>query len=111
MDARRSDEAGGKGASALIQITAKGVALNILLWIIFGGIAGWVGSLLVTGSGLGLIGNIVVGIVGAFIGGFIADRVGIGAQSRGADRPTSVASFVWAVVGAVVLLLVLNLIF
>lgn len=85
--------------------------INFLLWIIFGGIAGWVGSLIVGGSGLGLIGNIIVGIVGAFIGGFIADRVGIGNESPGADRPTSIASFIWAVVGAVVLLVILNLIF
>lgn len=83
--------------------------VNILLWIISGGIAGWLGRLIVTGSGLGQIGNIVVGIAGAFIGGFIADRVGIGAQSPGADRPTAVASFVWAVIGAVVLLVILNL--
>ena len=87
------------------------IMINILLWIIFGGLAGWIGSLIVGGSGLGLIGNIIVGIVGAFIGGFIADRVGIGNQSRGADRPTSIASFIWAVVGAVALLLILNLIF
>ena len=84
--------------------------INILLWIIFGGIAGWVGSLIVSGTGLGLIGNIIVGIIGAFIGGFIADRVGIGNQSQGADRPTSIASFIWAVVGAVLLLVILNLI-
>ena len=85
--------------------------MNILLWIIFGGVAGWLGSLIVSGSGLGLLGNIIVGIVGAFIGGFIADRVGIGNKSPGADRPTSVASFIWAVVGAVILLVILNLIF
>lgn len=85
--------------------------MNILLWIVFGGLAGWIGSLIVAGSGLGLLGNILVGIAGAFIGGFIADRVGIAEQSPGADRPTSIASFVWAVVGAVVLLVLLNLIF
>lgn len=85
--------------------------MNILLWIVFGGLAGWIASLIVTGTGLGLIGNIVVGIVGAFIGGYIADRVGIGAQSKGADRPTSIASFLWAVIGAAVLLLILNLLF
>ena len=76
-----------------------------------GGIAGWVGSLIVSGTGLGLIGNIIVGIIGAFVGGFIADRVGIGNQSQGADRPTSIASFIWAVIGAVILLVIINLIF
>ena len=82
--------------------------INILLWIIFGGIAGWVAGL-ITSTALGPIGNILVGIVGAFIGGFIADRVGIGNESPGADRPTSIASFIWAVVGAVVLLLIISL--
>jgi uncharacterized membrane protein YeaQ/YmgE (transglycosylase-associated protein family) len=77
--------------------------MNILLWIVFGGLAGWIGSLIIAGSGLGLLGNILVGIAGAFIGGFIADRVGVAQQSPGADRPTSIASFVWAVIGAVVL--------
>ena len=84
--------------------------MNILLWIVFGGLAGWIASLIV-GAGLGVFWSIVVGIIGAFIGGWIADRVGVGAESKGADRPTSIASFIWAVVGAVVLLFLLNLIF
>lgn len=83
--------------------------MNILLWIIFGGIAGWVASLIVGADGsLGIIGNIVVGIAGAFVGGWIADAVGAGGDG-GADRPTSIMSFVWAVVGAILLLLILNL--
>ena len=45
--------------------------INILAWIIVGGIAGWLASLVVEGSGLGILGNIIVGIVGALIGGFI----------------------------------------
>lgn len=85
--------------------------MNFILWIVFGGLAGWIGSLIVQGTGLGLLGNIIVGIIGAFIGGFIGDRVGIGNQSPGADRPTTIASFIWAVIGAVILLFVLNLIF
>ena len=85
--------------------------MNIILWIIFGGLAGWIASLIVTGTGLGIIGNIIVGIIGAFLGGFIADRVGVGAQTPGADRPTTIASFIWAVLGAVLLLVILNLIF
>lgn len=83
--------------------------MNILLWILFGGIAGWVASLIVGADGsLGIIGNIVVGIAGAFVGGWIADAVGAGG-AEGADRPTNIMSFVWAVVGAILLLLILNL--
>ncbi len=84
--------------------------MNILLWIVFGGLAGWIASLIV-GTGLGILWSIIVGIVGAFLGGWIADRVGVGAQEPGADRPTSIASFIWAVIGAAILLVIVNLIF
>ena len=83
--------------------------MNILLWIIFGGAAGWIASLLVTGSGLGLVGNVLIGIAGAFVGGYLGDRLGVGAGKPGTDRPTSLAGFVWAVIGAALLLLILNL--
>ena len=86
--------------------------MNIILWIIFGGIAGWLASVIVGDDpGLGLIGNVVVGIVGAFIGGWIADQVGVKPGTPGADRPTSLWGFIWAVVGAIVLLLAVNFIF
>lgn len=86
--------------------------MNIILWIVFGGIAGWVASMIVgNDAGLGVIGNVIVGIVGAFIGGWVTDKVGVQPGAQGADRPTSVWGFVWAVVGAVLLLLVLNFLF
>lgn len=85
--------------------------MNILLWIIFGGVAGWLASILVgDDQSFGIIGNVVIGIIGAFIGGYVADF--IGASSRpGVERPTSILSFVFAVIGAVILLLVLNFLF
>jgi len=85
--------------------------MNILLWIVFGGLAGWLASLL-TGddAGLGIIGNIVVGIIGAFVGGFLMDKIGVGG-APGAERPTSIWSFVTAVGGAVIILVLVNLIF
>lgn len=86
--------------------------MNILLWIIFGGLAGWIATL-ITGAdvGFGILGNIVVGIIGAFLGGWIADKVNFKAETPGADRPTTVWSFLWAVVGAVILLFVIGLLF
>lgn len=92
--------------------SGSNTVVNILLWVLFGGLAGWLASL-VTGDaiGLGILGNVLVGIAGAFVGGFIADRVQIGSGGPGADRPTSIASFIWAVIGAVLLLLLLNFLF
>ena len=86
--------------------------MNIILWIVFGGIAGWVASI-ITGNdpAIGLLGNVIIGIVGSVIGGWIADKTNVGAGQPGADRPTSIVSFFWAVIGAVILLFFLNLFF
>lgn len=85
--------------------------MNILLWVIFGGLAGWIASMIVGGEeSMGILANVVVGIIGAFLGGWIADQVGAGGP-EGAERPTTIMSFVWAVVGSVVLLLILNFFF
>lgn len=51
--------------------------MNILLWIIFGALAGWIASMIAgTNAEQGAIGNILVGIVGAFVGGFIMSLFG-----------------------------------
>lgn len=79
--------------------------MSILGWIILGGLAGWLASLLVRGTGLGILGDILVGIVGAFIGGIIVSAV-VGTGITGFN----IWSFVVAVIGAVILLLVVRLI-
>lgn len=84
--------------------------MNILLWVIFGGLAGWIASLIVgTDESMGLLTNVVVGIIGAFLGGWIADKTGWGGAA-GAERPTTLISFATAVLGAIILLFILNLI-
>lgn len=77
---------------------------GILLWLLIGGIAGWIAGEFVKGYGLGLTGNIVVGIVGAFVGGFLFSALDV---SPGAGLA---GSLVTATVGAVVLLYALRLI-
>ncbi len=79
--------------------------MGILLWIIFGAIAGWIASML-TGNNarMGLIANIVVGLLGAFIGGWIASLLGIGTLMVFDFR-----SFLIAIGGSVVLLTIINL--
>ncbi len=78
--------------------------MNIILWLILGGIAGWLASLVVRGTGLGIIGDIVVGIIGGFIGGFIVSLFG-GAGITGFN----IWSVIVAVIGAIVLLLIVRL--
>ncbi|MDQ3018850.1 MAG: GlsB/YeaQ/YmgE family stress response membrane protein [bacterium] len=86
--------------------------MNIILWVIFGGLAGWIATMIVgNDASYGVAGNVIVGILGAFLGGWIADKLGASGQP-GTERPSSsVVSFIIAVVGAVILLVLLNLIF
>ena len=79
------------------------MAMNIILWIIFGALAGWIASLLV-GKNQGLLTNIVVGVIGAFLGGWLFDQFG-GQGVTGFN----LSSLLVAVVGAVVLLVIVRL--
>ena len=77
---------------------------GILVILVVGLIAGWLAGLIVRGSGLGLVGDIAVGIVGAFIGSWLLPQLGI---VLGAGL---VAAIVNATVGAVILLLIIKLV-
>ena len=82
-------------------------SFGVLSWIIFGALAGWIASMLAGDDDQqGCLTNIVVGIIGAFIGGFLY------AQLTGSEVALgwNLGSFVIAVVGAVVLLVILRLI-
>jgi uncharacterized membrane protein YeaQ/YmgE (transglycosylase-associated protein family) len=76
---------------------------TFLIWAVVGLVAGWLASAVV-GGGFGLVGDIVVGIIGAFIGGFIFRALGVGPVFSGLPGTIFVAF-----VGAVVLLLFLRL--
>lgn len=78
--------------------------MGILAWIILGGIAGWLASMIAGNNGeQGVIGNIVVGILGALIGGFIVSLLG-GEGITGFN----VWSLVVAVIGATLLLFIVR---
>lgn len=76
---------------------------SVLAWIIIGAIAGWLAGLLVKGYGFGLIGNIIVGILGAGIAGILAPRLGLYTESFGGN-------FVAALLGALILLFLVGLV-
>ncbi len=74
--------------------------INFILWLIFGGIAGWIASMIMgTDAQQGLLMNIIVGIIGAFIGGFIARLLGLGVGAG-----FSIVGLIVAVVGACILI-------
>lgn len=80
--------------------------LDIILWLIFGALAGWIASLIMgTDESQGAIGNIVIGIIGAFIGGAIARWLG-GPGITGFNF----GSLLVAVLGAVILVFLIRLV-
>ncbi|HEX9512953.1 MAG TPA: GlsB/YeaQ/YmgE family stress response membrane protein [Puia sp.] len=78
--------------------------MEILLTVIIGAIAGWLGSKIFEGSSLGLLGNIIVGILGGFIGYWILGKLGISLGSGW------IGAILTGAVGAIIILAVLNLV-
>jgi len=77
---------------------------NIIVWIIIGGLAGWIASMIMgRDNQMGALANIVVGIIGAFIGGFLMNL--LGAQGT---TGFNVWSLLVAILGAVVLLAIVG---
>ena len=81
--------------------------MGILAWIVVGLIAGWLASQVMRGGGYGLIGDIIVGIVGALIGGFLAANL---LNMPNAVNGINITSILVAFVGAVILLAILRMI-
>lgn len=78
--------------------------MSWLVWIVVGGVAGWIGSILMgNDSQQGILGNVVVGVLGAFVGGWIMGWIsGNGATITGFD----IRSLAVATLGALVLLFI-----
>jgi uncharacterized membrane protein YeaQ/YmgE (transglycosylase-associated protein family) len=81
--------------------------MNIIIWLIVGGIVGWLASLVMkTDAQQGIILNVVVGIIGAFIGGWLIGPL-LGAPSI--NEGFSIMSFIVSLIGAIILLAIVNL--
>jgi uncharacterized membrane protein YeaQ/YmgE (transglycosylase-associated protein family) len=81
---------------------------SIIIFLIVGAIAGWLAGLVVKGRGFGLVGDIIIGIVGALIGGWLLPRLGI-RISAGINN-VEIGQFIEAFIGAVILLIILRLV-
>jgi uncharacterized membrane protein YeaQ/YmgE (transglycosylase-associated protein family) len=78
--------------------------MNILIWIVVGLVAGWIAGQLMKGSGYGLLGDLVLGLVGAIIGGWLFSAIAPSAEPTGL-----LGSIVVATIGAVVVIFIVRL--
>jgi uncharacterized membrane protein YeaQ/YmgE (transglycosylase-associated protein family) len=78
--------------------------VSLLVWAIVGLIAGWLAGQVVRGGGYGVVGNIIVGLIGAMIGGFLAQAL------FGVDPTTGldISTIITATIGAVLFVILLN---
>lgn len=80
--------------------------MGLLAWLIVGLIAGWLAGQVMKGGGYGLVGDIVVGVVGALIGGFLGSSIfGIADAVNGINLTSILVAFI----GAVILIAVLRM--
>lgn len=78
--------------------------INVFWFLVIGALAGWLAGILTKGRGFGMLGNMIVGVVGAVIGGHIVHIIGVSGGHG------FVGSLVTALIGALVLLFIINLI-
>jgi uncharacterized membrane protein YeaQ/YmgE (transglycosylase-associated protein family) len=78
--------------------------MGFIAWIIIGAIAGWLAGLIVKGAGFGLLGNIVVGIVGAVVAGWLLPQLGIRLGTG------MIGEIIDGAIGGVIVLVILSLI-
>lgn len=77
--------------------------MNLLIFLLIGALAGWLAGLVMKGRGFGILINMVVGVLGAFFGGWLLPKLGV---SFGGDFGV----FITAFIGAVLLLAIIGLI-
>jgi uncharacterized membrane protein YeaQ/YmgE (transglycosylase-associated protein family) len=106
------ERSAGVGMRVALQVTSfilltasRRIQMDLLTWLIVGLVAGVLASLLMGGTGYGIIGDIIIGIVGAFVGGWLFSALGVTSPFGGLAGTIFVAF-----IGAVVLLFVLRLI-
>ena len=79
---------------------------GIIAWIIIGVIAGWLTGKLMKGSGFGFFMDMIIGLIGAVVGGFVATHIGL----AGPSQHGLIVSIVIAVIGAVILTMLVRLV-
>ena len=76
--------------------------MQVIWFLIIGGVAGWLAGIVTKGKGFGVLGNVIIGVIGAILGGFLFRVVGLSAA------PNSLGELLMAFAGAIVLLFLLS---
>ncbi|MBN9552369.1 MAG: GlsB/YeaQ/YmgE family stress response membrane protein, partial [Alphaproteobacteria bacterium] len=76
---------------------------SLLVFIIIGAIAGWLAGVIMKGSGFGLVGDIIIGLVGGLIAGWLLPMVGVSFGGL-------IGSIIMSVIGAVILIFIIRLV-
>jgi uncharacterized membrane protein YeaQ/YmgE (transglycosylase-associated protein family) len=95
------------GGNSRLSEKGKGRKMTILAWLVVGLIAGWLASQVMRGGGYGLIGDIIVGVVGALLGGFLATTL---LKMPNPVNGINVTSILVAFIGAVILIAILRMV-
>ncbi|OGC09798.1 transglycosylase [candidate division KSB1 bacterium RBG_16_48_16] len=77
--------------------------MNIILFLLIGIAAGWLAGQIMKGKGFGLVGNLIVGVIGALLGGYIFGALGVSAYGL-------IGSLISALVGAIILLWIIGMV-
>jgi uncharacterized membrane protein YeaQ/YmgE (transglycosylase-associated protein family) len=75
----------------------------LIIFLLIGAVAGWLAGVVVRGGGFGLVGDIIVGILGAFVAGLLLPRLGLGLTGIAGE-------IIYAAIGAIILLVIIRLI-
>ncbi len=78
--------------------------MNLVIFLLIGAAAGWVAGRIMEGGSFGLLGNVIVGVIGSFLGRYLGGMVGIDAEGG------IFTTLLTAIVGAVILLFIVGLI-
>jgi uncharacterized membrane protein YeaQ/YmgE (transglycosylase-associated protein family) len=84
-------------------VQGTSLLVAIIVWIIVGGIAGWLASTIVRGGGMGLPGNVALGILGAIVAGFLFPAIGLGFGGG------ILGAILAAMIGAIIVLLIVRM--
>ncbi|MEO6724410.1 MAG: GlsB/YeaQ/YmgE family stress response membrane protein [Blastocatellia bacterium] len=92
------------GTALVLLLAGPFAGNNLIILLVVGAIAGWLAGVVMKGGGFGLVGDIVIGIIGAFLGAWLFSQLGVSAGGG------TLGLLITAFIGAVVLLLLIRLV-